>query len=577
MYIETVPNRNSRPAILLREGWREGRRTRKRTLANLTDWPAAQVEALRAVLKGDYPRLAPSSAFSIARTRPHGHVAAVLGTIRQLRLEPLLATRRSPERDAVVAMIAARILQPRSKLALARELRAATLTSTLGELLELSDGDEELLYQAMDWLLPRQPQIERALAKRHLQEGTLALYDVSSTYFEGRCCPLARYGYSRDGKRDKLQITLGLLTNADGCPVAVEVFEGNTADPSTLSAVISKLRERFALERVVLVGDRGMLTSARIRAELEPAGGLEWITALRAPQIQQLLQGGALQLSLFDQRDLAEISDPAYPGERLIACRNPLMAEERAHKRTELLAATEQALNQIAAATQRPRNPLRGKARIALRVGGVLGRYKMRKHFNLRIEETSFSFTRDEASIAREAALDGIYVIRTSVPAAALPAEQAVRNYKRLAVVERAFRSLKSVDLKVRPIHHRLEQRVRTHVLLCMLAYYVEWHMRQALAPILFDDNDPVAAEAARPSVVAPAQRSPQAQRKAITKLAADDTPLHSFHTLLSDLATVAKNRILPNTEHPVPFDLITAPTALQQRAFDLLGVNYRM
>jgi hypothetical protein len=577
MYIETVPNRNSRPAILLREGWREGRRTRKRTLANLTDWPAAQVEALRAVLKGDYSRLAPGAAFSIERTRPHGHVAAVLGTIRQLRLEPLLATRRGPQRDAVVAMIAARILQPRSKLALARELRAATLTSTLGELLELSEGDEELLYQAMDWLLPRQPQIERALARRHLQDGTLALYDVSSTYFEGRCGPLARYGYSRDGQRDKLQITLGLLTNADGCPVAVEVFEGNTADPSTLSAVISKLRERFALERIVLVGDRGMLTSARIRAELEPAGGLEWITALRAPQIQQLLQGGALQLSLFDQRDLAEISDPAYPGERLIACRNPLMAEERARKRTELLAATEQALNQIAAATQRPRNPLRGKARIALRVGGVLGRYKMRKHFNLSIEETGFSFTRDAASIAREAALDGIYVIRTSVPAATLPAEQAVRNYKRLAEVERAFRSLKSVDLKVRPIHHRLEQRVRAHVLVCMLAYYVEWHMRQALAPVLFDDDDPAAAEAARPSVVAPAQRSPQAQRKAITKLAADDTPLHSFHTLLSDLATVAKNRVLPNTEHPLPFDLITAPTALQQRAFDLLGVNYRM
>jgi hypothetical protein len=577
MYIETVPNRNSRPAILLREGWREGRRTRKRTLANLTDWPAAQVEALRAVLKGDYQRLAPSSGFSIERTRPHGHVAAVLGTIRQLRLEPLLATKRCAERDAVVAMIAARLLQPRSKLATARELRAATLTSTLGELLELSDGDEELLYRAMDWLLPHQPRIERALAQRHLQDGTLALYDLSSTYFEGRCCPLARYGYSRDGKRDKLQITFGLLTNAGGCPVAVEVFEGNTADPGTLSSLITKLRERFALKRIVLVGDRGMLTSARIRDELEPAGGLDWITALRAPQIQQLLQGGTLQLSLFDQRELAEISDPAYPGERLVACRNPLMAEERARKRQELLAATEQALNQIAAATQRPRNPLRGEARIALRAGGVLGRYKMRKHFKLTIAETSFSFTRDEESIAREAALDGIYVIRTSVPAAALPAEQAVRNYKRLAEVERAFRSLKSVDLKVRPIHHRLEQRVRAHVLLCMLAYYVEWHMRQALAPMLFDDDDAAAAEAARPSVVAPAQRSPGAQRKALTKLAADDTPLHSFQTLLSDLATVAKNRILPNTKDPRPFDLITTPTPLQQRALDLLGVNYRM
>jgi hypothetical protein len=577
MYIETVPNRNSRPAILLREGWREGRRTRKRTLANLTDWPAAQVEALRAVLKGNFQLLGPPPGFSIERTRPHGQVAAVLGTVRQLRLEPLLATQRCPERQAVVAMIAARILQPRSKLATARELRTATLASTLGELLELSDCDEELLYRAMDWLLPRQPRIERALAKRHRQDGTLALYDVSSTYFEGHCCPLARYGYSRDGQRDKLQITFGLLTNADGCPVAVEVFEGNTADPGTLSSVITKLRQRFALKRIVLVGDRGMLTSARIRDELVPAGGLDWITALRAPQIQQLLQGGTLQLSLFDQRELAEISDPAYPGERLVACRNPLMAEARARKRKELLAATEQALNQIATATQRPRNPLRGKARIALRVGGVLGRYKMRKHFNLTIEETGFSFTRDEQSIAREAALDGIYVVRTSVPAAALAAEQAVRTYKRLAEVERAFRSFKSVDLKVRPIHHRLEERVRAHVLLCMLAYYVEWHMRQALAPILFDDDDPAAAEAARPSVVAPAQRSPRAQRKALTKLTADGTPLHSFHTLLSDLATVAKNRILPNTQDAVPFDLITTPTPLQQRAFDLLGVNYRM
>jgi transposase len=501
----------------------------------------------------------------------------VLGTIRQLRLEPLLATQRGPEREAVLAMIAARILQPRSKLATVRELRAATLASTLGELLNLSDCDEDLLYRAMDWLLPHQQRIERALAKRHLHDGTLALYDLSSTYFEGRCCPLARYGYSRDGKRDKLQITFGLLTNADGCPVAVEVFEGNTADPRTVSSIISKLRERCALERVVLVGDRGMLTSARIRDELEATDGLEWITALRAPQIQQLLQAGNLQLSLFDQRDLAEISDPGYPGERLVACRNPLMAEERARKRKELLAATERALNEIAAATQRPRNPLQGKARIALRVGAVLGRYKMRKHFNLTIAETGFSFTRDEASIAREAALDGIYVIRTSLPATALTADEAVRSYKRLAQVERAFRSLKSVDLKVRPIHHRLEQRVRAHVFLCMLAYYVEWHMRQALAPILFDDDDPAAAEAARSSVVAPAQRSPRAQRKASTKLTADDRPLHSFHTLLSDLATVAKNRILPNSKEPLPFDLITSPTALQQRAFDLLGVTYRM
>jgi hypothetical protein len=577
MYVETVPNRNSRPAILLREGWREGPRTRKRTLANLTDWPPAQIEALRAVLKGDYQGLAPAGGFSIERTRPHGHVAAVLGTLRRLKLDTLIAPARGPERDAVLAMIIARVLEPRSKLATARELGAATLSSTLGELLELSDGDEEQLYRAMDWLLPRQGKLEQALAKRHLSDATLALYDVSSTYFEGHCCPLARYGYSRDGKRDKLQIAFGLLTNADGCPVAVEVFEGNTADPATLSSAIAKLRQQFALKRVVMVGDRGMITSARIRDEFDPAGGLDWITALRAPQILQLVQGGTLQLSLFDQRDLAEITDPAYPGERLIACRNPLMAEQRARKRNELLAATERQLNDIVAATRRTRNPLRGKARIALRVGSLLGRYKMRKHFRLTIEDTSFACARDDASITREAALDGIYVVRTSVAATALASEEAVRAYKRLAQVERAFRSLKSVDLKVRPIHHRLEDRVRAHVLLCMLAYYVEWHMREALAPMLFDDDDPAAAEAARRSVVAPAQRSPRAQRKAATKLTDEGSPVHSFRTLLSDLATVAKNRILPTAKQPVTFDLITTPTRLQQHAFDLLGVNYRM
>ena len=575
MYIETVPNRNSRPAILLREGWREGRRTRKRTLANLTDWPTEKIQALQAVLKGNYRGFTAADGFSIERTRPHGHVAAVLGSLQRLKLDRLLAAERSPERDGVIAMIVARVLEPRSKLATARELRATTLSSTLGELLDLSDGDEELLYRAMDWLLPRQDKIERALAKRHLAEGTLALYDVSSTYFEGRCCPLARYGHSRDGKRDKLQLTFGLLTNADGCPIAVEVFAGNTADPTTLSSIIAKLRERFALKRIVLVGDRGMLTSARIRAELTPTAELDWITALRAPQIQQLLQAGSLQLSLFDQRDLAEITDPAYPGERLIACRNPLMAAERARKRHDLLAATERQLQEIAAATQRERNPLRGKARIALRVGSVLGRYKMRKHFRLTIEETSFSFARDDASIAREAALDGIYVIRTSVPDVALAPDEAVQAYKRLAQVERAFRSLKSVDLKVRPIHHRLEERVRAHILLCMLAYYVEWHMRQALAPMLFDDDDPAAAQAARRSPVTPAQRSPRAQHKVNTNLTDEGGPVHSFRTLLGDLATVAKNRILPKLEHPLPFDLITTPTPLQQHAFDLLGVNY--
>lgn len=577
MFVDVVPNRNSRPAILLRETWREAGQIKKRTLANLSDWPQAQVQALRAVLKGELSGLPGPQPFTIERTRPHGHIAATLGTLYRLKLEAVIAAQPSPEREAVLAMIVARILKPRSKLATARELSAQTLSSTLGELLDLSDCDEEQLYQAMDWLLPRQAQIEQTLARRHLHDATLALYDITSTYFEGRCCPLARYGYSRDHRRDRLQINLGLLTNAEGCPVAVEVFEGNTADPDTLGPLLIKLRKRFALERVVLVGDRGLITSARIRAELEGQPGLDWITALRAPQIQQLRAGGALQLSLFDEKDLAEISDPAYPGERLIACRNPLLAKERARKRSELLAATERQLQAIVTATQRPRQPLRGKDRIALRVSRVLARYHMRKHLQLAISETSFSFSRDEQSIAHEAALDGIYVIRTSLPAAALAADQAVRSYKRLAQVEQAFRALKSVDLKLRPIHHRLEQRVRAHVFLCMLAYYVEFHMRKALAPLLFDDDDPATAEAQRLSVVAPAQRSPRARNKAATKLTADDLPLHSFETLLSDLATVAKNRLLPNTQDPVPFELITSPTQLQQRAFDLLSVNYRM
>jgi len=590
MYIEVVPNRNSRPAVLLREGWRDGARIRKRTLANLTDWPSSQVQALRAVLKGDYDLLAaPAAGFSIERTRPHGHVAATLGTVRRLGLEPLMAPARCPERDAVVAMIVARILEPRSKLATARQLHSTTLTSTLGELLDLSACDEDVLYRAMDWLLPRQAHIEQALAKRHLSEGTLALYDVSSTYFEGRCCPLARYGYSRDGRRDKLQITFGLLTNAEGCPVAVEVFEGNTADPATLSATVTKLRQRFALTRIVLVSDRGLITSARIREELLPAGGLDWITALRAPQIQQLLEGGALQLSLFDDRDLAEISDPNYPGERLVACRNPLMAEQRARKRRELLEATERALGRVVAATQRARNPLRGQARIGQRVGAVKHHPKFPPLYHLKFPPPGSSLSgwgsaRGKLPLAspREKPLPVMRapVLRVGFEQsglAALASAEAVQAYKLLAEVERAFRSLKSVDLKVRPIHHRLEDRVRAHVLLCMLAYYVEWHMRQALAPLLFDDDDPAAAAAARTSVVAPAQRSPSALHKAATKLTVADIPVHSFQSLLSDLATLAKNRILPATKDPIPFDLFTTPTPLQQHAFDLLHVNYRM
>lgn len=581
MYVEVVPNRNSPPAVLLREGWREQGKVRKRTLANLSSWPEEKIRALRAVLSGDFAAALPAgtatAAFDIVRTRPHGHILAALGTLRRVGLDGIIAARRSPERDRVLAMIVARIVAPGSKLATARGLGGETLSSTLGELLGLESCSEDELYEAMDWLLPRQKKIEAALAKRHLGEHTLALYDLTSTYFEGRTCPLARLGHSRDGQRHKLQIVFGVLTNAEGCPVAVEVFEGNTGDPKTLGSAVEKLRERFGLERVVLVGDRGMITSARIREDLERgAGGLDWITALRAPQVQALRDAGSLQLSLFDERDLAEIRSPAFPQERLIACRNPLLAEERARKRGELLAATERELTKVRAATERARKPLRGKAEIGLRVGRVLGRFKMKKHFRLEITETSFSFERDQDRIDREAALDGIYIVRTTVPDEVLSADRVVESYKGLSVVERAFRCLKTVDLKVRPIHHRLEERVRSHVLLCMLAYYVEWHMRRALAPLLFDDDDREAARAERRSIVAPAQRSPRARRKAATKRTDDGAPVHSFRTLLDDLATVAKNRIQPKLPSAPAFDVITRPTPLQQRAFDLLGVALR-
>ena len=453
MYIDTVPNRNSPPAVLLRESSRVGQKIIKRTLANLSDWPAPQVDLLRRVLKGE-ALLSPSQALQIERSLPHGHVAAALGTLRRIGLESELSRSACPERDLVCAMIVARILCPVSKLATARGLHQQTASSSLGALLGLELVDEDYLYAAMDWLLPRQARIEDKLAARHLQPATVVLYDVTSTYFEGRRCPLAQYGHSRDERPGNLQIVFGLLTNPEGCPVAVEVFEGNTADPKTVAGQIRKLRQRFELQQVVIVGDRGMLTSARIREDLQTEEGVRWITALRAPQIQQLATNGNLQLSLFDQQDLAEIQHPAYPGERLIACRNPLLAEERKRKREELLTATEKQLEKIRAATQRKRRPLRGKKEIGLAVGKVLGRYKMGKHLQLTIEEDRFDWQRKPASIEREAALDGIYVIRISVPATNLTGQQVVATYKSLSTVERAFRSMKKVDLKVRPIRH---------------------------------------------------------------------------------------------------------------------------
>jgi len=573
MYIESVPNRNSPPAILLRESYRDAGKVRKRTLANLSKWPPALVEGLRVLLKGGTAVADLTTAFDIIRSRPHGHVAAVLGTVRKLRLDRLIASAASPERERVIALIVARILAPGSKLATARGLAADTARDSLAEMLGIECVDEDELYAAMDWLLERQGAIEQRLAKRHLSDGALVLYDLSSTYFEGRCCSLAKRGYSRDGKRGKLQIVFGLLCNREGCPVAVEVFEGNTADPRTVGAQLDKLRRRFGLERVVLVGDRGMLTEARIREEVAPAG-LDWITTLRAPAIRELVSAGAVQRSMFDDTDLAEIRSPAYPGERLIVCRNERLAAERAHKREALLQATEALLAPIVAATRREKRRLKSREKIALRVGKVIAKYKMAKHFALDITDSAFAWRRNAEAIAAEAALDGLYIVRTSVPAAELDAEQTVRAYKGLSVVERAFRSLKTVDLKVRPIYHYAASRVRAHVLLCMLAYYVEWHMRQRLKALLFDDEEPELAEAARASVVAPAEVSPAARAKARDKRNARGDPVHSFRTLLGDLATITLNTVRPRLPDATPFEVVTRPTPLQAKALQLLGVR---
>jgi transposase len=578
MYVATVPNRNSPPAILLRESYRRDGKVKTRTVANITHLASTQIEALRSALAGSLaaPATPWPDSFHISRSLPHGHVAAVLGCLRKLQLDSILDPAPSRQRDLVIAMIVARIIEPASKLATARGLHCDTLHHSLGETLHLDSADETELCQAMDWLLPQQARIEQALAKRQLSQGGLVLYDLTSTYFEGRHCPLAKLGHSRDDKSGTLRIVFGLLTNAAGCPAAVEVFAGNTSDSKTVAAQVNKLRQRFGLSDVVLVGGRGMITSARIREDLPASHGIQWISALRATQIQKLAAGGRLQMTLFDQTDLVEIAHPDFPGERLIACFNPLLAEERARKRPDLLAATEQQLEKIVAATKRKKRPLRGKQNIGLRAGKILNRYKMGKHFQLRIEEGSFHYERKTANIEREQNPDGIYVIRTSVKKEALSSQQVVASYKSLSGVERAFRSLKTVDLQVRPIQHHLPDRVRAHILLCVLAYYVEWHMRQLLAPILFDDDDKVRAQAARASIVAPAQRSAAAKLKAFTKQTADGIKVHSFQTPIGDLATIVKNRIQPTDKNIAVFDMLTQPTPIQQRALDLLGVSVR-
>jgi transposase len=522
------------------------------------------------VLKGGTVIPAGHDAFTVTRSLPHGHVAAALGTARKIGLDRILGPDGNRCRDLVLALLVGRILDPVSKLAAARALSPATASSSLGEALGLGAVADAELYAALDWLLARQPVIESALAKRHLQNGTLVLYDVSSSYMEGRCCPLAKRGYSRDGKRGTLQIVYGLLCAPDGCPVAIEVFAGNTADPTTLAPQIDKLKQRFGLDHVVLVGDRGLITEARITEDIK-SSGLDWITALRAPAIKDLLNSGVLQLSLFDQRDMASITSPDFPGERLVVCRNADLAAERARKREDLLMATETELARIKVRVERKRDPLRGTAEIALAVGAVLNTYKMKKHFDLTITDDAFSFARRTAEIATEAATDGLYVVRTSLPEQTLGDADTVRSYKSLARVERVFRCIKTVDLRVRPVYHWLEGRVRAHVLLCMLAYYLEWHMRQCLAPMLFEDTDE--ADALRSSVVAQAQRSKIAVKKQTTGVTPDGLPVHSFRTLLADLATLARTTIITAINPNYPLTVVTRPTPVQQKAFDLLGL----
>jgi len=576
MYVVKVPNRGSPPAILLRESYRQDGKVKNRTLANLSAWPEAKVDALTRVLKGQPPPAAPlEEAFEITRSLPHGHVAAVLGTARRLGLDELIDPAPSRHRDLVVAMAVAQVIAPDSKLAIARGLREETAATSLGEVLALGSCDEDDLYQAMDYLQVRQDTIQDGLAARHLAGGTLVLYDVSSAAFEGRTCPLGAIGHPKDGVRGRLQIVYGLLTSPGGIPVAIEVFKGNTGDPKTVASQVDKLKDRFGITKVALVGDRGMLTAARLREDVAPAH-LDWITALRAPQVKALVRDGDLQLTLFDVQDLAEITSPDFPGERLVACKNPFLEAERARKRESLLAATEADLEKIAAACSRTRQPLRGTDKIAVRVDRVLSRRKVAKHFQADIGEDRFSYHRDQDSITAEAALDGIYVLRTSVAAADLDSTGVVSSYKALAQVERAFRAF-NTDLDIRPIRHRTEDRVRAHVFLRMLSYYLSWHMQARLAPLLFTDDDKPAAQATRTSPVAPAARSPRALAKAATKHTPGDLPVHSFSSLLTDLATICLNTIAPADRALPGFRLVTTPTALQRQAFDLLGVSHRL
>jgi transposase len=581
MFIETVPNRDSPPAVLLRESYRdEHGRAQKRTLANLSKLPGDVIEGLKALLKGGTVIGTGPGELEIERSLPHGHAAAVLAMIRELALDRLIL---STAKDAasrrhcnlIVAMMVDRLIMPRSKLGFVRAVDQQSAVSSLGAVLGLGKVKEREAYEALDWLLERQTRIENGLARRHLEDGVLVLYDVTSSYFEGRRCPLARYGHSRDHRRDRPQIVYGLLCTREGLPLAVEVFEGNTADPSTLRAQVEKVKDRFAISRMVLVGDRGMITSARIRDDLRPAG-LDWITCLRAPAIQALAQDdGPLQLSLFDERDLAEISAPdMFPGERLIVCRNRDLAAERARKREELLLATERELARVHEQVCRKNSRLKDAADIGMAVGAVLNRKKMAKHFDVEIADRHLSWQRRIEQIAEEERLDGIYVLRTSVPAAHLDAAETVQVYKDLARVERAFRSLKTVDLEIRPIRHWMADRVRAHVFLCMLAYHVEWHLREALAPLLFHDTDLAVARAERVSPVTKTEPSEAVKAKKATKRSPDGHPVMGFADLMAHLGTLTRNTMRVPLRPTHRFTLYAKPTSLQQAAFKLLDLN---
>ena len=563
MHIHVVPNRGSPPTVLLRESLREGAKVGKRTLANLSALSASQIAAIRAVLRGQ--ELQPvAQCLEIIRSRAHGHVQAVWAAMRSLGFASLIGSRPSRERDLVLAMVASRIIEPGTKLATTRQWHTTTLAEDFG----VAQADEDDLYAAMDWLLARQDTIQKKLAARHLGAGGLVLYDLSSSYFEGDTCPLARRGYSRDGRPGTLQVNYGLLTDARGCPVAVSVFEGHTADSKTFLPAVQRVRQDFGLEQVVMVGDRGMVSQKAID-QLREMDGMGWITALKSASIRALVEQGQLQLGLFDERNLVELSSPDYPGERLVACRNGALAQLRAHKRQELLAATEASLADVKALVDARK--LRGQDKIGVRVGKIINKYKMAKHFELNVADASLAWTRKHDNIQAEAALDGIYIIRTSVSAQQMDSADCVRNYKSLANVERAFRSLKTIDLKVRPIHHRLEGRVRSHIFLCMLAYYVQWHMREAWRELMFADTEQDMKATRDP--VAPATRSVSARLKAASHTLAEGSPVHSFATLMAELATLVRNTCrTPDAAPEAPtFDLLTTPGPTHQRAFALI------